>query len=47
MKHLKKIQEENREAIILANNPEAKSYEGALEILIVTMYMIQNMESII
>ena len=31
MKHLKKIQEENREAIILANNPEAKSYEGALE----------------
>lgn len=31
MQELKQIQEENRKAIILANNPEAKSYEEALE----------------
>lgn len=31
MKNLEQIQEENRKAIILANNPEAKSYEEALE----------------
>jgi len=30
-KSLKQIQEENRKLIILANNPEAKSYEEALE----------------
>ena len=29
MQELKQIQEENRKAIILANNPEAKSYEEA------------------
>jgi hypothetical protein len=31
MKTLEQIQEENRKAIILANNPEAKDYEEALE----------------
>lgn len=31
MKTLEQIQEENRKAIILANNPEAKSYDEALE----------------
>ena len=31
MQELKQIQEENRKAIILANNPEAKSYEEALK----------------
>ena len=31
MKTLEQIQEENREAIIMANNPEAKTYEEALE----------------
>jgi hypothetical protein len=31
MKTLEQIQEENRKLIILANNPEAKSYEEALE----------------
>ena len=31
MKKLEQIQEENRKAIIMANNPEAKSYNEALE----------------
>ena len=31
MKTLEQIQEENRKAIILANNPEAKDYEVALD----------------
>jgi hypothetical protein len=31
MKNLEQIQEENRKSIILANNPEAKDYEEALE----------------
>lgn len=31
MKTLEQIQEENRKAIILTNNPEAKSYKEALE----------------
>ena len=31
MKNLEQIQEENRKAIILANNPEAKDYDEALE----------------
>jgi len=31
MKKLKQIQEENRKQIILANNPEAKDYDEALE----------------
>jgi hypothetical protein len=31
MKTLEQIQEENRKAIILANNPEAKDYDEALE----------------
>ena len=31
MKNLKQIQEENRKAIIMANNVEAKDYEEALE----------------
>lgn len=31
MKTLEQIQQENRKLIILANNPEAKSYEEALE----------------
>ena len=31
MKTLKQIQEENREFIIMANNPKAKSYDEALE----------------
>jgi hypothetical protein len=30
MKTLEQIQEENRRFIIMANNPEAKSYEEAL-----------------
>ena len=30
MKTLDQIQEENRKAIIMANNPEAQSYEEAL-----------------
>jgi len=30
-KTIEQIQEENRKLIILANNPEAKSYEEALE----------------
>ena len=30
MKTLEQIQEENRKAIILANNPEAKDYDEAL-----------------
>jgi hypothetical protein len=31
MKTLEQIQEENRKAIIIANNPEAKNYKQALE----------------
>jgi len=31
---IKEIQEENRKAIILANNPSAKSYEEAIKIII-------------
>jgi hypothetical protein len=32
MQELKQIQEENRKAIIMACNPEAKTYEEALEL---------------
>ena len=31
MKTLKQIQSENREAVIMANNPKVKTYEEALE----------------
>jgi hypothetical protein len=31
MKTLEQIQEENRKAIIMANNPSAKDYDEALE----------------
>ena len=32
MKTLEQIQEENRKAIIMANNPAAKDYDEALEV---------------
>tara|TARA_R110000737_G_C14402283_1_gene454402 strand:- start:200 stop:709 length:510 start_codon:yes stop_codon:yes gene_type:complete len=40
MKNIKQIQEENRKAIIMANNSEAKSYDEALEME--EQRMIQN-----